>query len=163
MTDDQIPSPDMTPAIRTLEGGTLHQFGAWPAKDLEVGPSGVYTIWMGSTFLYVGMSWTHRTATGNSTAKGVFGRLASHASGRRSGDQFCIYICDRFVIPQLDRTDLAALADGQRILDGRTRQFIAEHLSFRVMLTANGHDARSIETTVRRLGLPRAGRPLINP
>ena len=29
------------------------------------------------------------------------GRLASHASGRRSGDQFLIYVCDRLVLPRL--------------------------------------------------------------
>jgi len=163
MSEGYNHTPDITDAIATLEDGPLRRFRDWPANDLEVGPSGVYTVWRGSSFLYVGMSYAHRTSTGNSTTKGVFGRLASHASGRRSGDQFCIYICDRFVIPQLDHHDLAALADGQRLLDGRTRQFIAEHLSFRVTLTANGHDARAIETTVRQLGLARAGRPLINP
>ena len=72
------------------------------ARDsLRAGPSGVYTIWNGGVFLYVGMAWAHRDDS-NPKAVGVFGRLSSHASGRRSGGQFCIYICDRFVVPELN-------------------------------------------------------------
>ena len=37
-------------------------------------------------------------------AKWLWTRLGSHASGRRSGDQFNVYICDRFVVPALTRT-----------------------------------------------------------
>ena len=34
-------------------------------------------------------------------AKGLWTRLNSHAIGRSSGDQFCVYACDRFVVPHL--------------------------------------------------------------
>ena len=129
----------------------------------EVGPSGVYTIWNRREFLYVGMSYVHRADTENPQAKGVFGRLASHASGRRSGDQFCIYICDRFVIPDLSAGDLADLSVGKRLLDGRTREFIREHPSYRVAVTSSGVEARALEARVRSRGLLGAGRPQINP
>jgi hypothetical protein len=56
-------------------------------------------VWRGDEFVYVGISYRDPTATTNKGAKGLYGRLASHASGRRSGDQFCIYVCDRFVLP----------------------------------------------------------------
>lgn len=123
----------------------------------------MYTIWDESSFLYVGMSYVDRESTKNPQAKGVFGRLASHASGRRSGNQFCVYICDRFVIPKLSGDDMAALARGERLLDGRTRQFIHDHLGYRVETTASGADARELERLIRADGLPRSGRPEINP
>lgn len=104
-----------------------------PARTSRVGPSGVYTVWNDDLFLYVGMAWAHRDE-GNPHATGVFGRLKSHASGRRSGDQFAIYVCDRFVIPSLTSADMSALARGERILDARTRQYVSDHLSYRVVV-----------------------------
>ncbi len=108
------------------------------------------------------MAWAHRDDE-NPRASGVFGRLASHASGRRSGDQFCIYVCDQFVVPELSSEDMAALRRGERLLDARTRAFIQEHLTYRVVTTGAGQEARELEAFVRRNGLARAGRPQINP
>lgn len=57
--------------------------------------AGAYTIWDQDAFVYVGMSGRglssealgrHRA---NGTLKGLATRLASHANGRRSGNQFC--------------------------------------------------------------------------
>jgi hypothetical protein len=141
----------------------MDSFRDWPATHFEMGPSGVYTVWRGSEFIYVGMSYAHRHDTNKPKAKGVFGRLASHASGRRSGDQFCVYVCDPFVVPQLSGDDLTALANGQRFLDVRTREFIREQLGYRVVVTSSGAQARALEARVRREGLPRSGRPEINP
>ncbi len=116
----------------------------------------------GAQFLYVGMAYAHRDET-NTKASGVFGRLKSHASGRRSGDQFCIYICDRFVIPTLTKEELEALASGDRFLDRRTRDFIHQNLTYRTVLTAGGSQARELELYVRQSGLLGFGRPAINP
>jgi hypothetical protein len=147
---------------RALEDGPAHAFRDWPATHFEIGPSGVYTVWHNELFLYVGMAWAHRDEA-NPGATGVFGRLRSHASGRRSGDQFAIYVCDRFVVPSLTPADMSALAGGERLLDARTRQYIANHLSYRVVTTQDGRAARALESLVRREGLPRSGRPQINP
>jgi hypothetical protein len=145
-----------------LENGPAYRFSDWPATHFQAGPSGVYTVWNNAMFLYVGMAWAHRDDS-NPRASGVFGRLRSHASGRRSGDQFCIYICDRFVIPDLSADDLAALRHGERLLDERTKAFIHDHLTYRVVITNDGAAARELEARVRRSGLERAGRPQINP
>ncbi len=134
----------------------------WPAKHFEAGQAGVYTVWNDDLFLYVGMAYAHRDSM-NPRAHGVFGRLQSHASGRRSGDQFAIYICDRFVVPVLSQDELGALARGDRLLDARTRDYIHDHLTYRVVLTDSGAAARELEDVVRRTGLPRSGRPQINP
>jgi hypothetical protein len=108
------------------------------------------------------MAWAHRDES-NPHAAGVFGRLKSHAGGRRSGDQFAIYICDRFVIPTLTQEEMNALSGSERLLDARTREYIAEHLSYRVVITRDGPAARALEWLVRKEGLPRSGRPQINP
>lgn len=148
--------------LAALEDGAAHAFRDWPATHFEVGPSGVYSVWHDDSFLYVGMAWAHRDET-NPRATGVYGRLKSHASGRRSGDQFAVYVCDRFVIPTLNASDMSALAGGERFLDARTRSYIADHLSYRVVFTPDGPTARTLESVVRKEGLPRAGRAQINP
>src|SRR5690348_14865890 len=108
------------------------------------------------------MAWKRRDDA-NPAASGVFGRLRSHASGRRSGDQFAIYVGDRFVIPELAREQLDALARGERLLDGLTKQYIHDRLTYRVVVTNDGATARALEALVRGGGLSRSGRPLINP
>lgn len=102
--------------LRELEDGPAHAFRDWPSTHFPIGPSGVCTVWRDDSFLYVGMAWAHRDEE-NPRATGVFGRLKSHASGRRSGDQFAVYVCDQFVIPALTTADMSALARGERILD----------------------------------------------
>jgi hypothetical protein len=95
----------------------------------------VYTIWdRAGRFVYVGMAG--RTgASGN----GPFGRLGSHASGRRSGDQFCIYVCDRLVL-SAQRERLPDIEAGTLSLDRLTRDFIRAELGFR-SLTVSSNDA----------------------
>ena len=99
----------MTP-IEALEQGPLLRFADWPEESLRLSAPGVYTIWHESKFLYVGISWQDRP-----NSKGLFGRLNAHASGRRSGDQFCIYICDLFIVPTLDPTNFKQSADASSV------------------------------------------------
>jgi hypothetical protein len=78
----------------------------------------VYTIWRDGQFVYVGMSgrgaqpedFTVVPGQPPGGAKGLWTRLNSHASGRRSGDQFNLYICDRFIVPVLTPSQLPRLA-----------------------------------------------------
>jgi hypothetical protein len=73
--------------------GPMHWFSDWPIGEVPQAGSLVYTIWDRSdAFVYVGISG--RTVSVSAKSKGPLGRLASHASGRRSGDQFLIYVCD---------------------------------------------------------------------
>lgn len=102
----------------------------------------------------------HRAA--QASGKGLFSRLNSHASGRRSGDQFCIYVCDRLVLPNLNTEQIAQIAAGELSLDRLTRQYIHEHLSYRFVETINGAAARELEAAVRRGALV-AGQPFLNP
>ena len=87
--------------------------------------------------------------------------MASHASGRRSGDQFCVYVCDRLVLPAL-RDRLAEVADGSLSLDRETRAYVRASLAFRFVAVADGAAALRLEREVRA-GRLAAGKPLLNP
>lgn len=149
--------------LAELETGSLHHFSEWSTLTMESGFPGVYTIWRGSEFIYVGISYRAASETANRQVRGLFGRLRSHANGRRSGDQFNIYICDRFVIPTLTREQLAAVGAGELSLDALTREFIRQHLAFRYVFTETGDEARKVEAAIRRSGLPQCGLPFLNP
>jgi hypothetical protein len=94
--------------------------------------------------------------------KGLWTRLDSHAKGRRSGDQFCIYVCDRLIIPTLSRDQLRAIGDGSLSLDALTKQYIHEFLSYRFIATGDSTSAFRIERQVKTGALD-VGKPLLNP
>jgi hypothetical protein len=105
--------------VQELEAGPLHRFGDWPNDQVPKRAAGVYIVWDGDRLLYVGMSGRAMTAAdlevspnGRVVAKGLWTRLNAHASGRRSGDQFCVYVCDRFVVPALTPPQQRQLAAG---------------------------------------------------
>lgn len=146
----------------SLFHGTPLTFSAWPTTGVPKGPPGVYTIWRGDEFLYVGISWREPTATSTGSSKGLWGRLDSHASGRRSGDQFCIYVCDRFVLHTLSTDQLTKIAAAELSLDALTRAYIRSYLSYRFVLTATGNEARQMESDIRR-GAWDGRKPWLNP
>ena len=73
--------------------GPLHWFREWPNAEVPPFGAGVYTVWDDAgTLIYVGMSGRTITIDTQPRTKpyGLYTRLASHAGGRRSGDQFCV-------------------------------------------------------------------------
>ena len=87
-----------------LSSGPAYLFADWPNPSVPAFGAGVYTIWHNDgRFIYVGMSGRGITAETirRNTPQGIYTRLRSHASGRRSGDQFCVYVADRLVLPTL--------------------------------------------------------------
>lgn len=145
-------------ATSALLHGELLRFADWPIDSVPKTP-GIYTIWRGSDFLYVGIAG--RGASGQ-TSRGLWGRLNSHASGRRSGDQFCTYVCDRLLLPTLAGR-LHEVGDGRLSLDALTRTFIRNELEFRLAATPSHSKAQQLENQIKRAGLPVVGRPLLNP
>jgi hypothetical protein len=152
-----------------LEAGPLHRFRDWPNDQVPKRAAGVYTVWDGDRLVYVGMSGRAMTADdlevspgGRAVPKGLRTRLNAHASGRRSGDQFCVYVCDRFVAPALTPSQLQQLAAGSLSLDGLTRRFVHDRLAYRYVVTADGIEAARLEAAVRR-GALSVGPPYLNP
>jgi hypothetical protein len=153
--------------VQGLEDAVSLKFADWPDARVPRRAAGVYTIWRQGSLLYAGMSGRGARIEDLSVGRGgkavgLWTRLNSHASGRRSGDQFNVYICDRFIIPTLTRDQQQAIAVGQLLLDHLTRDFIRENLTYRYIVCQDGTEALQIERHVRTGQLP-AGRPYLNP
>jgi hypothetical protein len=156
-------------AVQELETGPLHRFQDWPNEQVPKRAAGVYTVWEGDRLLYVGMSGRAMIVEdlevsdgGRIRPKGLWTRLNTHASGRRSGDQFCVYVGDRFVVPGLTPSQQRQLAAGALSLDTLILAFVHERLSYRFVITADGTEALRLEREIRRGSLS-AGKPYLNP
>src|SRR3954447_1673350 len=111
--------------VERLFSGPIHWFSDWPTGDVPRHGAVVYTIWdREGRFVYVGMSGRGHKEGDPLTGKGgPWGRLNSHASGWRSGDQFCIYVHDWLVLPGLHNR-LHEVAARTLKLDHATRDYI---------------------------------------
>ena len=157
----------MNENIKNLADGPRHLFSGWPVAAVPEVAAGLYSIWKGDQFVYIGMSG--RSASSEELERrrqigktfGLFNRLASHASGRRSGDQFCFYIADVFVLRQLTRVQIEAISRRQMKMDSLVKKYIHDHLSFRFMETSDGATALRVEAEIKdgSLGV----KPLLNP
>jgi hypothetical protein len=89
----------------------------------------IYTVWDKSDqFIYVGISGLQNKP---SSERNPISRMVSHSSGRRSGDQFCVYVHDFYVIPNL-------ILEGdfepeRRLLDKLTKEYIHKNLTYRFL------------------------------
>jgi len=113
----------------SLIAGPVYSFASWPNSLVPTFGAGVYTIWHNDgRFIYVGMSGRGITAetSRRNTPHGIYTRLQSHAGGRRSGDQFCVYVADRLVLPTLSQEDISAIAAGRHHMDAFVRRYIHE-------------------------------------
>jgi hypothetical protein len=159
---------DLHPALAELRDGRLYRFADWPNPAVPNGRIGVYTVWHDDQLVYVGMAGREKSAAAaareaaSGRLTGIRSRLASHASGRRSGDQFCIYVFDRLILPALSHEQIDSAAQGQLSLDGLTRQVIRQSLGYRFTLLQDAATARVVERQIQREGL--AGQlPYLNP
>jgi hypothetical protein len=145
--------------------GESYSFADWPNPNVPRFGAGVYTVWHhDGQFIYVGMSGrgiTDQAAIRNSPL-GLYTRLASHASGRRSGDQFCVYVADRLVLPTLSPTDIEAISSGQHQMDAFVRRYIHQNLRYRFLMVPDGATGYRIEAAIRN-GDWVHGRPMLNP
>jgi hypothetical protein len=151
--------------VTDLSRGASYSFASWPNPLVPAFGAGVYTIWHNDGhFIYVGMSGRGITpeTTRRNTPQGIYTRLQSHASGRRSGDQFCVYVADRLVLPTLAQEDITAIASGRHQMDAFVRRYIHENLCYRFVLLPDGAAAYAVEAAIKN-GQWEYGRPLLNP
>jgi hypothetical protein len=139
-------------------------FSAWPNTEVPAVAAGVYAIWKGDELIYCGMSGREIDSKAKAGPKryGLITRLSSHASGRLSGDQFCVYIANRFVIPSLTPHELPLFASGELTLDARTHTFIHAHLDYAYALVQTAADAYALERAARG-GEVFGQKPYLNP
>ena len=154
--------------LQQLRSGPLHQFSDWPNRDMPRAAAGVYSIWnKESQFIYVGMAGRGKTAEDISAATligkttGLYQRLNSHASGMRSGDQFCVYVQDLLLLKNLSEDDIDKIVTRQLTLDRLVRDYVRNNLSYRFIITANGDDALQIESMIINGAL--GDHPILNP
>ena len=154
-----------TNPVFSLATGPLYWFRDWPNKDVPPVCAGVYTIWHSDgRFIYVGMSGrsiTSDTAPGPSP-HGLHTRLHSHFSGRRSGDQFCVYVADRLVLPGVTPADIADVSAGRHQMDAHVRKYIHANLGYRFVILTDGKKAREVEKLIKN-GAWAQGKPLLIP
>jgi hypothetical protein len=132
--------------IAALSEGNAHRFSDWPNPEVPRFGAGVYTIWhRDGRFIYVGMSGRGITAATppRNSPHGLYTRLHSHWGGRRSGDQFCIYVADRFVLPTLSREDIASIASGRHEMDALVRRYI--HMSYCIATSSCRTEKRRLQ------------------
>ena len=148
-----------------LAQSTTHEFSDWPNSAVPAFGAGVYTIWHNDgRFIYVGMSGRGITVetVHRNTPRGLYTRLQSHAGGRRSGDQFCVYVADRLVLPTLSQDDIDAIVSGRHQMDVFVRRYIHQNLCYRFVMLPDGAAAYAVETAIKN-GEWENGRPLLNP
>lgn len=155
--------------MNELQDGPAYKFADWPNAHVPRRAAGVYAVWRREELIYAGMSGRGARAedfvadpSQPGRAQGLWTRLNSHASGRRSGDQFNIYICDRFIVPILTPDQQHDIGSGHLLLDQLTRAYIHEHLTYRFEICPDGSQALATERAIRAGSLP-AGRPYLNP
>lgn len=173
---------DLEEVRKLCPGNPSYHFKDWGSTEVLPSP-GIYTVWERSEgrderFVYVGIAG--RGVLGpNATdvldtkdvdqpiqkrKKGLLGRLNAHASGRRSGDQFCVYVCDYFVVPKLDKNQQTKIAAGELFLDDLTYEYIRANFTYRFIYLPDGKTAEALERRLRRSDLfPELGKPFLNP
>jgi hypothetical protein len=156
--------PSNDPMVE-LGTGLLYWFRDWPNPAVPEFGAGVYTIWhIDGRFIYVGMSGRSITAETipRASPHGLHTRLRTHFSGRRSGDQFCVYVADRLVLAALSPADIQEVGAGRHQMDAHVRKYIHANLGYRFVMVGNGKAALEIEKLIKN-GEWLYGKPLLNP
>lgn len=147
-----------------IEFTQRYRFSDWPNPSIPAMAAGVYAIWHDNVFIYGGMSGREIEKAQQAQKKryGLVTRLESHASGRLSGDQFCVYVANRLVLPSLQQGDLRKFASGENTLDRLTRAYIHQHFEYQYVVLDSSKQAYEFETKVRS-GSVLGVKPLLNP
>lgn len=126
--------------------------------------AGVYAVWDQDRLVYCGMSGREfeRAVAASRSRYGLVTRLSSHASGRLSGDQFCVYVANRLVIPSLTPEQLPRFASGELSLDQLTKAFIHDRLEYQFASVKSSKEAHALERHCRA-GLIFGAKPVLNP
>lgn len=141
-----------------------HHFSHWPNPAVPEVAAGVYAIWEQENLIYCGMSgreFEKAVAAGKSRF-GIVTRLASHASGRLSGDQFCVYVANRLVIPSILPEQIPLFGSGVLNLNSLTRDYIRKRLEYQFALVPTSSEAYELERLCRN-GSVFGIKPLLNP
>ena len=141
-----------------------YKFSSWPNREIPNIAAGVYVIWEGEDLIYSGMSGREyeKAVSASKVKYGLITRLSSHASGRLSGDQFCVYVANRLLIPKLQSNQLTKFESGELTLDRLTKEYIHARLEYQYAIVESSAQAYSLEAQCRS-GLIFGRLPKLNP
>ena len=141
-----------------------HRFSDWPNPTVPAIAAGVYAVWENDTLVYCGMSGRafEKSVASSKGKLGLVTRLASHASGRLSGDQFCVYVANRLVVPSLKAEQLARFSTGELTLDALTKAYINARLEYQFAVVSSSGKAYALERSCRD-GSVFGAKPFLNP
>jgi hypothetical protein len=149
--------------VAALISGPLFSFSGGLHHTLPLAVHGVYTIWKNNQFLYVGIAGRKLDLSiVYDKMRGLKDRLDSHWKGRRSGDQFAVYVFDSLIVPNLTDEQRRQFGTGKLHGDSLTRSFVQKYLSYRFVVTESYKEAMTIEAHLAK-GQTSAGFPLLNP
>ncbi len=107
-------------------------FSEDPRKHIPEFGSMIYTVWDNNEkFIYVGISGIGQSPNTPLLKRNPRSRIKQHQSGRRSGDQFCVYVHDYFVIPELLKSNSYQPSRGY--LDRLTKEYVQKKLRYRFL------------------------------
>jgi hypothetical protein len=141
-----------------LQDGPLYRFSDSRALGTRFRETAPASTPSGTTLATSSMGIAGRNPAG----KGLNGRLRSHASGGRSGDQFCVHDADHYVLPELTREQVEAIRASHLSMDSLVREKIHADFAFRFAAVDTYAAALRVENAIKGGALP-AGRPRLNP
>ena len=137
----------------------LRQFSTGNVTDIPSWGSIIYTVFLDqSEYIYVGIGGLAGKTVKDRNPRS---RILQHSQGRRSGDQFCIYIQDFYVIPELIGSKYTPK---KGYLDQLTKDFVQSRLSYRYLVVQTEDSDQVVRRLERELQRDQHGYgvPLLN-
>lgn len=137
----------------------LRQFSTGNVTDIPSWGSIIYTVFLDqSEYIYVGIGGLAGQTVKDRNPRS---RILQHSQGRRSGDQFCIYIQDFYVIPELIGSKYTPK---KGYLDQLTKDFVQSRLSYRYLVVQTEDSDQVVRRLERELQRDQHGYgvPLLN-
>ncbi len=151
--------------VDDLTTGTLYSFSETPDQDIPKVAIGMYTIWNGDQFAYVGISGkgVKEEHYKKDKIKGLKQRLRAHYSGGIGGDKFCVYVFERYVSKEITSSDLEKMAKKELFLRELNRNFIRANLTYRFTILDSKEHLHEYEKFIKQGGIKSVGKPFLNP
>ena len=128
------------------ESVELQEFSTKNIDHIPTYGSIIYTVFLDrSEFIYVGIGGLSGKSVKERNPRS---RIIQHAQGRRSGDQFCIYIQDFYVIPSIINNEYTPK---KGFLDTLTKEFIQSRLTYRYLVLQTEDSDKIVRRLEREL------------
>ena len=115
----------------------------------------IYSVWdKNENFIYIGIAGIRNNRKSRS-------RMRAHRSGRRSGDQFSVYVQDFFVIPEVVKSGAYKFEKGK--LDKLTKEYIQKNFSYRFVCFQSEDGNKVVQNLEKQIQNGVVGfKPLLN-